>query len=388
MIPRAIETEFQTLLREYPVVAVLGPRQAGKTTLARTLTEYNYINLENPENRFLASEDPVALFQRNPGKLILDEIQRVPELLSRIQEIVDNENTPGQFVITGSHQLQLRESISQSLAGRIGILTLLPFSIGELKSAGISFDQFSDYAFTGFLPRVYDQKLRPSTAYENYYRTYVERDVRMLVNLKNASLFEKFIKLLAGRTGQLLNISSLGNDVGVNGKTITHWLSIMEASHIIFRMSPYFENFGKRLTKSPKYYFTEPGLLSYLLDIESPKQILRDPLVGGIFENIIVMEFVKAFTNQGKRPKLYFMRDSNGNEIDILFKDSGKLTGVEIKSSSTFHPDFFGNINKLTKSGVPLQNRIVVYAGETLALSDGRLAINYCEVDQLLNGNL
>jgi len=381
-----MNTEFHTLLSEYPVVAVLGPRQAGKTTLARTLNDYNYVNLENPEYRFLASEDPIALFQRYPGKLIIDEIQRVPELLSRIQEIVDNENLPGRFVITGSHQLQLRESISQSLAGRIGILTLLPFSIQELKSAGISFDQFSDYAFTGFLPRVYDQHLRPATAYENYYRTYVERDVRMLVNLKNAGLFEKFIRLLAGRTGQLLNISSLGNDVGVDGKTITHWLSILEASHIIFKLPPYHENFGKRLIKSPKYYFIETGLLTYLLDIESSKQVLRDPLVGNIFENIVVMECVKALANQGKRPNLYFMRDSNGNEIDIVFKKQGVLTAVEIKSASTFNPVFFHSIKKLSLGGIPVKKQIVAYAGETLKLSNGNLVINYHETNEIFNG--
>jgi predicted AAA+ superfamily ATPase len=385
MIPRAINTEFHTLLSEYPVVAVLGPRQAGKTTLAKTLAGYDYVNLENPENRFLASEDPIALFQRYPGKLIIDEIQRVPELLSRIQEIVDNENAPGRFVITGSHQLQLRESISQSLAGRIGMLTLLPFSIEELNSAGISFDQYSDYAFTGFLPGVHDRQLRPAAAYENYYRTYVERDVRMLVNLKNAGLFEKFIRLLAGRTGQLLNISSLGNDVGVDGKTITHWLSILEASHIIFKLPPYHENFGKRLIKSPKYYFIETGLLTYLLDIESSKQVSRDPLTGNIFENIVVMECVKAMTNQGRRPNLHFIRDSNGNEIDIIFKKQGVLTAVEIKSSSTFNPVFFRSMEKLHLNGIPVKKQIVVYAGKTLELSSGNLVVNYCNANRIFN---
>ena len=388
MIPRDIREEFESLLAEYPVVAVLGPRQAGKTTLAKSLSGYDYISLETPETRELAMEDPRALFKQHPNQLIIDEIQRVPDLLSHIQQIVDEERVEGRFVLTGSHQLLLRESMTQSLAGRVGILTLLPFSIRELRSASISFNRFTDYAHTGFLPRVYDRNLRPTIAYENYYQTYVERDVRQMINLKNAVAFEKFLKLLAGRTGQLMNAASLGTDTGVDSKTVTHWLSILEASYIILRLPPYHMNFGKRMIRSPKYYFTEPGLLTYLLGIESPDQVQRDPLVGGIFENIVVVEMVKTLANRGRRPTLYFLRDSNGNEVDILVNHSGVLTGVEIKSAATFHSGFFDSFERMARKGIPVQRRIVVYSGDNLEFSDGRLAINYQDIGDFFMNSL
>ncbi|RME11079.1 MAG: ATP-binding protein, partial [Bacteroidetes bacterium] len=294
MIQREIGPELQRLLAEYPVVTVLGPRQAGKTTLARYLladrpgSEYAYCNLEIPEERALAAEDPKGFLQRFPGKVILDEIQRVPELLSYIQARVDEQKVNGAFVLTGSHQLVLREAIGQSLAGRTALLHLLPLSISEMKAAGIVFDRFEDYALHGFLPRIYDQRQRPTQAWSNYYQTYVERDVRLLINLKDASLFEKFIRLLAGRVAQVMNLSSLANDTGVDVKTVSHWLSILEASFVVFRLPPYFENFGKRVIKSPKYYFTDVGLLCFLLGIERADQVTRDPLVGSIFENMVV----------------------------------------------------------------------------------------------------
>jgi len=268
MIPRTLTHELLAQLNEYPIVTVLGPRQAGKTTLVReVLSDYQYVSLENPEIREIATEDPKAFLKQYAGKAIFDEIQRTPHLLSYLQGIVDEKKQNGQFVLTGSHQLELRASISQSLAGRTGILHLLPLSISELDEANIQFDYFEDYVFHGFMPRVYDQQQRPHTAYANYYQTYIERDVRQLIRLKDASLFEKFIKLLAGRVGQLINYQSLANDVGVDANTIKHWLSILEASFVVFKLPPYFENFGKRVIKSPKYYFTDTGLLAYLLDI-------------------------------------------------------------------------------------------------------------------------
>ena len=267
-IRRVIETELQRLLKEYPVVTILGPRQAGKTTLAeKALSGYAYVNLEDPVTREIAREDPKGLLSQYGSKVVIDEVQRVPELLSYIQVQVDNVKGNGQFVLTGSHQLSLREAISQSLAGRTAILNLLPFSIRELKGAGIEFARFEDYCFTGFLPRIYEASQRPSTAYSNYYQTYIERDVRQLIQLKDASLFEKMIKLLAGRTGQLLDYSSLANDVGVDAMTVRNWISILEASFIVLKLSPYFENFGKRVIKSPKIYFTDVGLLCFLLGI-------------------------------------------------------------------------------------------------------------------------
>lgn len=386
MIPRTLQAELIAQLHEYPVVTVLGPRQAGKTTLVRmALPDYAYVSLEDPEQRQIASDDPRAFLKAYPGNTIFDEIQRAPHLLSYLQGIVDAENRPGRFVLTGSHQLELRAAVTQSLAGRTGILHLLPLSIAELASAGIRFERFEDYVFNGFLPRIYDQQQRPRTAYANYYQTYVERDVRQLIRLKDASLFEKFLKLLAGRVGQIMNHQSLANDVGVDGKTIKEWLSILEASFVVFKLPPYFENFGKRVIKSPKYYFIEPGLLAYLLDIEKPEQISRDPLMGSIFENLVVVEALKARYNQGKTSSLYFYRDSHGNEIDLLLKSGGGLAGIEIKAAETWNQGFLATLNKFSENNQVLQARYVVYRGQKRELSGPTLGIPFYSCGEIFS---
>ena len=373
MIYRTITKELLTQISEYPVVTVIGPRQAGKTTLVRNvLPDYSYVSLEDPDNRQLANDDPKAFLKRYSGKTIFDEVQRTPHLLSYLQGIVDEEGTNGRFVLTGSHQLELRAAITQSLAGRTGILHLLPLSIGELHDAKITFDDFESYIVHGFLPRVYDQHQRPRTAYANYYQTYVEKDVRQLIQLKDVSLFEKFIKLLAGRVGQIINYQSLSNDVGVGAPTIKQWLSILEASFIIFKLPPYYNNFGKRVIKSPKYYFTEIGLLAYLLGIEKNTQVSRDPLVGNIFENLAVIEVLKSRYNQGRNAELYYFRDSNGNEIDLLCKTGDGLVGVEIKSASTWNNSFSKSLTNFSESNEKLAGRIVVYSGSRIDLSSGR----------------
>lgn len=385
MISRDIVRECAQLLGEYPVVTIIGPRQAGKTTLARSFSEYEYCNLEMPENREFAINDPKAFLRQFAGKVILDEIQRVPELLSYIQVIVDEKNVNGQFILTGSHQLALKESISQSLSGRTALLHLLPLSIAELNSVNIKFEHFQEYVFSGFLPRIYDQNQRPLQAYSNYYQTYVERDVRQLINLKDASLFEKFMRLMAGRVGQLIDYSSLGNDVGVDSKTIKNWLSILESSYIVFKLSPFYENFGKRVIKSPKYYFIESGLLSYLLGIEKPEQISRDPLVGSIFENLIVIECLKSRFNQGKTENIYFYRDSNKNEIDLIIDNGVDKTAVEIKSSSTYKEAQFDNIKKLTKITNEITKSYLIYSGENKVFSDNRFAIRFDRIKDVFN---
>ena len=321
--------------------------------------------------------------KRYTGNVIFDEVQRVPHLLSYLQGIVDQSGRQGQFVLTGSHQLELRAAITQSLAGRTGILHLLPLSIAELTAAGIRFDDFSEYIHHGFLPRVYDQQQRPYTAYANYYQTYVERDVRQLINLKDANLFEKFIKLLAGRVGQIINYQSLASDVGVDSKTVKQWLSILEASFIVFALPPYFENFGKRVIKSPKYYFTDTGLLSYLLDIEKAAQVARDPLMGSLFENLVVLEALKARYNQGLTANLYFFRDYQGNEIDLLFKAGSQLTGVEIKAAATWNSSFKKGLQRFSDTNAALTRRYVVYSGERMAFSDGAAALPYTAVAEI-----
>ncbi len=382
MINRQIETELHKLLGEYPIVTLLGPRQAGKTTLARNaLSDYDYSNLEHPETRQFAQDDPRAFLAQFSGNVILDEIQRVPDLLSYIQVAVDENQHNGQFVLTGSHQLTLRQAITQSLAGRTAILNLFPFSISELSDSGITFSQPEDYIYQGFLPRIYDQHQRPTQAYSNYYQTYIERDVRLLINLKDLALFEKFMKLLAGRVGQLMDYSSLANDVGVSAKTIRHWLSILEASFVVYKLAPYFENFGKRVVKSPKYYFIDTGLLAFLLGIEKPRQISRDPLVGQMFENLVVIECLKARANQGLLPNLYFYRDSNGNEADILYKHGRELTVIEVKSSSTYKTSLLKGLKKITELSPAITRAYLIYAGEPLTFSNNITALKYDKVE-------
>ncbi len=386
MIPRIITRELLTLLKEYPIVTVLGPRQAGKTTLVREILDgYDYVNLEIPNTRQIAHDDPVALLRKYQGNVIFDEIQRAPQLLSYLQGIVDENKLNGQFVLTGSHQLELRAAITQSLAGRTGILHLLPFSIEELEAVGIRYEAFEEYIFRGFLPRIYDQNQRPHIAYSNYYQTYVERDVRQLVRLKDASQFEKFIKLLAGRIGQLINYQSLASDVGVDAKTIREWLSILEASFLIFKLTPYFENFGKRVMKSPKYYFTDTGLLAFLLGIVNAEQVSRDPLVGQLFENLVVLEALKARYNSGRVENLYFYRDSHGSEIDLLWQSGRKLTGVEIKSASTWNPSFKKTLIRFSDKQHRLHGMNVIYSGEPISFSDGMEVINFHDTGKLFS---
>jgi len=386
MIPRLMTQELLTQLQEYPIITVIGPRQAGKTTLVRqALPEYRYVSLENPDNRQLADDDPKAFLKQYSDKVIFDEIQRVPHLLSYLQGIVDDRQQNGQFILTGSHQLEFRAAISQSLAGCTGILHLLPLSIAELDASEIRFESFEHYIQHGFLPRVYDQKQRPHRAYANYYQTYVERDVRQLIRLKDASLFEKFIKLLAGRVGQIINYQSLGNDVGVDNKTIKHWLSILEVSFVIFKLPPYFENFGKWVIKSPKYYFTDTGLLAYLLDIEKPEQVSRDPLVGNLFENLVVLEALKVRYNQGLAANLYFFRDSYGNEVDLLYKSGSQLSGIEIKSAATWQTKFKQGLLNFSKKNQALAQAYLVYNGKVIDFRDNIRAISYRHVSEIFS---
>ena len=378
MIKRNITKELHLLLQEYPIVTVLGPRQAGKTTLVQhELPDYAYVSLEDPDERMLAAEDPRAFLRRFPDNTIFDEVQRVPTLLSYLQGIVDKEQKDGRFVLTGSHQLELRAAVAQSLAGRTGLLHLLPLSIEELRQAGLTFDGFEDYVVHGFLPRVHSQSQRPFRAYANYYQTYIERDVRQLIELKDVSLFEKFIKLLAGRVGQLMDYQALSNAVGVSAKTIKQWLSVLEASYVVVKLPPYFENFGKRVVKSPKYFFTDVGLLAYLLGLETSSQVLRDPLLGSIFENLVVIEVLKQRYNSGYDANLYFFRDSNGSEIDLLCKTSNGLVGIEIKAASTWHGKFAKQLVRFAANNHPLNQSWVVYNGVELELSNGVNAISY-----------
>lgn len=379
-IPRALSSEIELSAAEYPVVTVIGPRQSGKTTLVKEhFPSHHYVNLEDPTIRALAEADPQSFLQRYPTPVIFDEVQRVPSLLSYVQVRVDeNPTAKGQWILTGSNQLKLRESVSQSLAGRTAVLTLLPFSIDELTVDGtVKTASFEDWIHRGFLPRIYREGIRPQSAWRDYYQTYVERDVRLLLQLENQIGFERFLKLLAGRVGQLMNLNAMSNEVGVAQSTLTKWLSVLEASFIVFRLPPYFRNFGKRQTKSPKLYFTDPGLAAWLLGIESPDQVARDPLLGGLFENLVVVEALKARLNQGKAPNLYFFRDSNGREVDLLYPSGSGVIPVEIKSSRTYSPHFESNLGYFQKISECPDPGWVVYAGDLEFEKAGIRAIRF-----------
>lgn len=337
MFPRLLQKKLVELAKDYPIVTVMGPRQSGKTTLVKESFKHKaYINLEDLEVRALASEDPKQLLKRYPEGAIFDEIQRVPSLLSYIQILVDEKQVNGLYILTGSHQFLLHQAVKQSLAGRTALLNLLPMSIEELKQTEIDLE-LDDYLFRGFYPRVYKNSLDPVIAYRSYIQTYIERDVRDLMTIKDLNRFQSFLKLCASRIGQILNMESLGNELGISSPTIKNWLSILETSFVIMRLQPYFENFGKRVIKSPKLYFVDVGIAANLLGIETMKQLERDPLRGHLFENLVVMEMVKARFNRALDPHMYFYRDSNQHEIDVVVKHGNSLIPVEIKTSSTFN---------------------------------------------------
>ena len=377
MIQRFIEPQLQRLAAQFPVITVTGPRQSGKTTLVQHhFTGYDYVNLEEPEIRTYAIEDPKGFLADHPAPLIIDEVQRVPLLLSYIQVISDRERKLGQYVLTGSHQPKLNSEISQSLAGRTGILQLLPLSIAELAATKSSIER-DMLIHRGFLPKLHAM---PDAAveleYSNYFATYVERDVRLLINLQHQHEFEVFVRLLAGRVGQLLNLNSLSDDIGVSAKTLKEWLNILEASFIVFRLPPYFKNFGKRLVKTPKIYFTEVGLAAWLLGIKSADMVSRDPLIGNLFENMVIVEALKARLNSGNTPEMYFFRDQRGFEIDMLIAANRKLYPYEIKSARTWSADFAGNLKTFAERDEIIEKGTVIYAGD-LKRTGNPAAINF-----------
>ena len=361
------------------------PRQSGKTTLAQMqFPDYHYVNLEDPDTRMIAEADAREFLKLYPPPVIIDEIQRVPKLLSYIQVLVDERKKKGQYILTGSHQPGLRAEISQSLAGRTAILQLLPLSISELTEAGIAMDR-DDYILKGFMPQIHNETIKPEMLYRNYFLTYVERDTRQLVNIRNLNNFEVFIKLLAGRIGQVVNLNSLSNDIGVSAVTLSEWLSVLEASYIIFRLPSYFENFGKRLLKSPKIYFTEVGLAAYLLGIKDVSQVARDPLLGGLFENMVVLEALKSRCNAGRESELYFFRDTRGLEIDLLLNDNRQLLPIEIKAARTWNKDFISNIEKFRKVVPDVLPGAVIYAGDLTPTVKDVKFVNFSETWKLIS---
>lgn len=370
MIKRDLAEKFKYLATKFPVVAIFGPRQSGKTTLARSVfSNYEYISLEDIDSRTLAHEDPRGFLNANSNHegVILDEIQNTPELLSYIQTYVDNSKKNGYFIITGSQNFLLNELVTQTLAGRIAILTLLPLSIGEMENAEIlsSSSSLETTIFKGCYPRIYDQDILPSDMFPNYIRTYIERDVRLIKNVTDLNDFQRFIKLCAGRIGQILNLTSLGNDCGISSGTAKSWLSILEASYIIFTLQPHYKNFSKRLVKAPKLYFYDTGLACSLLGINSEEQLRSHYLKGGLFESYVISDLMKQYYNKGFLPQIYFWRDKTGHEIDCLIENGERLTPIEIKSSQTINNDFFDGIEYWSNlAGLDQKNGFIIYAGE------------------------
>jgi len=363
MIERSISTKLKSLAKQYPVVTLTGPRQSGKTTLCRSIfNDYDYVNLENIDVRLLAQEDPRGFLQQFSTGVVLDEIQRVPDLVSYIQGIVDETDKPGQFILTGSQQFEISNSINQSLAGRTAILRLLPFSYNELyNNKRVS---LNEVLYAGFYPRIHDKKLNPTEALSFYVNTYVERDLREMVNIKDLQVFDRFLKICASNVGQIVNYTRISNDCGISLKTVQSWISILEANYILFLLPPHFSNFRKRVTKSPKLYFYDVGLVAYLLGISSTKHINSHPLKGHLFESFIISEFLKSRYNRVQQNNLYYFRDNNGNEVDLILDFSDRFSVIEIKSSATISSQFFKGLNYYSKINNQVSNKYLVYSGE------------------------
>ena len=384
MIKRHLQSVLESSADWFPVISLTGPRQSGKTTLSRmTFPKAHYITLEDPAQRSLALDDARGfLNQFGPDQVILDEAHRSPELFSYIQGIVDQNDRPGQYILTGSQNFLLLEKISQSLAGRCAVHHLLPFSRTELLGLGTTDpesiasvipqrqsqnqkDDLFETLWTGNYPRIHDKQIPPQKWLGSYIQTYIERDVRSIINISDLETFTRFVRLCAGRTGQILNLQSLGNDCGIDSKTAKRWLSILEASFIIKLLRPYHGNFNKRLIKSPKLYFLDSGLLCYLLGIQQPKELLMHSARGAIFESWVIAEFYKSYYHTGKQPAMYYFRDSNNNEIDLILEHGQNVIPVEIKSGQTINSDFFKGLEYWRKLiAMPKSQAVLIYGGD------------------------
>lgn len=365
MIPREAENLVREMLQGFPVVTITGPRQSGKTTLARAVfTGKPYLSLEDPDVRRMALDDPRALLGTLPDGAVLDEVQRAPELFSYLQTLVDSDGRMGLFLLTGSQQFGLLTNITQSLAGRSGFIELLPFSRDELPAAEPASTHLGTMLFTGGYPPLYDRQLSPRTWFPAYVTAYVERDVRQLLKVQDLDAFQRFVRLCAGRSGQILNLSSLATDCGVTHNTAKAWISVLQASYLLFLLPPYHVNFGKRLVKAPKLYFYDTGLLCWLLGIQAADQLATHPLRGNIFETFVLTELRKFALNRGISAQFHFWRDSNGNEVDLLVEVGGRVIPIEIKSGQTLNRDFFTGLERwLALAGELAHNPALIYGG-------------------------
>jgi predicted AAA+ superfamily ATPase len=383
---RLLKAHLLSSAGQFPVVTVVGPRQSGKTTLVRDVfPQKTYRSLENPDVRAYATDDPRGFLDELDGGAILDEVQRVPQLLSYLQQRVDENNEPGRFILTGSQHFLLMENISQSLAGRTAVLTLLPLSIPELAGTAKP-SAMEELIWKGFYPRVHERPVDPYAALRDYFQTYVERDVRQLLKVHDLLVFETFVRLCAGRVGQLLNLTSLANDAGISAATAKEWIRILEASFVLFRMAPWHANISKRLVKTPKLYFHDVGLAAYLCGVEDSRQVLTHPLRGNLFENMVVADLLKRRFNNGRDSRLCFFRDQAGNEVNLLFPDGSRFLPIEIKSGKTVHLDWFTAFEQFAKvrseSAAPA---MVVYGGDQIQRRSAGILCGVWQMDQVLN---
>lgn len=388
MIPRMLAGKMTSLAAAFPVVTVTGPRQSGKSTLVRsTFPEYRYVSLEDGDTRSTAEDDPRSFLERFDAKVILDEVQRVPELFSYMQGVVDRRDEPGQYILSGSQNFLLLRSISQSLAGRVAILHLLPLSYAELSDVGMAPATMDDLLFSGGYPRIAVQRINPTDFFPNYVSTYLDRDIREELGVKKITQFNTFVTMCAKRVGEVLNMNSLANDCDISVSTAREWLSILEASFIVFRLHPYQRNFGKRLIKAPKLYFYDTGLAANLLGIESTDQLFTSEARGHLFENAVVLEVIKEYQAQGRTPNLFYWRDSNNNEVDLIIEKGGKPQyAVEVKSSATYRTQAFDTLERIAPiMGLEPERRFVVYGGEeSFATRHGQI-IGVSDVGRLVH---
>lgn len=387
LIERKIAARLKRLSVQFPVLGILGPRQSGKTTLAKAqFPHYKYINLEDLDTRRFAHEDPrkfLKSLEAGSGA-ILDEIQRVPDLLSYIQSYVDEHSRPGFFILTGSENILLNHHISQTLAGRIALTTLLPLSIDELQKTSLLPPEKEEILFRGFYPSIHAKKIDPKEWIQRYIQTYIERDVRHLKNITDLSVFQKFLQLCAGRIGQLLDLTSIGNDTGISTNTVRSWLSILEATYVIFLLQPHHKNFNKRIIKTPKLYFYDSAIACHLLSIQSPQDLIAHYMRGPLFESMILADLMKQRFNAGLPPNLYFWRDKSGHEVDCILEEGANLIPVEIKSAETMNTDFFSNLVKWNQFANARRGAgYVIYGGKEKQIRSQGTALGWLQLNQI-----